>query len=567
MFIPGIASDFPAEAFTNLAKRGKLRHLTLLDSKMVHSFFVLPLPTFHNLTTLKLYGKTEWQSVIEVLLSSPALQSLALDFNFLMQDSEDGTLYSFVEAYDIQRKKRKLPLLKIKELEFGKGFLPTETETDNDYDLPNYLSNLTDLSALKNVKINNAITETKGGSPEMTIYDIDATLFFPALNLEHIAFSCFTRDIFDIIEHVNLGSTGSIKLTSLDTIESCPPGPNNLCEDPWGKQFYDPSYFENFEIPLHVGGFHWKSLHFREGENGEEQEEKVKEYILEFVGRCEDLEELTWGMDSRTFEIFKGETLPTMKRLRTLVIPRYPGSPEMPVIPRSSVEHVDITVSDKRHSATFQEERYRLAIAKELFKINREAFESRGEGQDKGTKLKYLGLGTSIYTCMLPALRDIEDGTNVEWKVVKLSKQEAFEFEGVKNLLMKEGHIKAGPLMELKDWDAEEDWNDAATMVGDLENEAKDMNLEEKRSIWEYSDNDTDDEDEEASEKGGSVMAQGKRADRMIDLLDSDSGSDDENGDDRNYCSSCEDDSDDEGASLSVIWEVDEEDEDKEGWV
>lgn len=458
-----------------------MRDLVLAGSRRTRPFD-LPLTGFQNLDKLVLNGvrakhsADEWiNDIVSVLFRSPGLQSLGLSLGGRQSDlaqfiwlgpyERSGCLVEICQRYHAERENRKAPLLSLTELELGNGFLPPPTDPSVQAQdaQSEYLSLLTDLSALRTLKIKNFARHRwdseNTGSNERDNFSaatlhFHAPLLYRAENLNNLSATKVTSDVIRLISHIRTSNSSS-NLSSVKFGGTCPSP--DLMQEVWAG-----SEAEFLVHSMHSTGFHWRSLDISDVHTNSSN-------LINYLKRCKSLEELTCRLSERRLELFKQKVLPRLENLHTLMIGNiqtdnlvdhiFPNP-----IPRITNVGLELNADPKattskslfksftslslksgsqkewKEELRLREEeargeKIRQEIALDLLKVSWKAWERRKE-EERGTKLKYVGLGYRVYTYMLPGLG--EKGKQDRWKVVKLSHDDAMEFGVVRELMLLE---------------------------------------------------------------------------------------------------------------------------------
>ena len=446
----------------------------------------LSLKGFQHLSKLVLTGVRvgrwayEWvNDIVSVLFRSPGLQSLGLSLGEPESDLSQAMwleIYArsrcFIEIcrqYHAERENRKVPLLRLTELELGTGFLPPPMDIsaqaqDEEHD---YVSLLTDLTALRTLKIQNFAQNLwdveNAGVNIIRNYNaatlhFHAPLFYHAENIIKVSATILTSDVIHLINHIR-ESNPSSHLSSLE----------------FGGEFISPDVTEGLSVnareeflirSLQSTGFHWRSLDISDVRTS-------LSHLIDYLKRCKSLEELTCRMSERRLELFKQKVLPRLESLHTLMIGNIQTDSLVDHLfpnPIPRIKNVELEIKAdaeaKKPKSLFKSlkglsvksgaqngwrekwreeltlrqeeatgEKIRQEIAADLFKTSWKAWERRKEGE-RGAKLKYVGLGYRVYTYMLPSPG--EKGNQDKWKVVKLSHDESMEFKAVKKFLLED---------------------------------------------------------------------------------------------------------------------------------
>jgi hypothetical protein len=456
-----------------------LRDLVLAGSRYTRPFD-LPLRGFQNLNKLVLnrvrggHSADAWiNDITSVLFRSPSLKSLALSLDGRQSDlalntwlrpfQQSGCLVEICQRYHAERENRKAPLLSLVELDLGNGFIPTDLRSHTDDIDSDYLSRLTDLAALRTLKIKNFVRShedsdstdrvERENSSAGTLH-FHAPVLYKAVNIATLSVTKLTADVIRLISRVLVNNPPS-HLSSIQFGGVCP-SPNDM-ED----MGIDPD--EEFLVhSLHSTGFHWRSLDISDVNTNSSN-------LIDYLKRCKSLQELSCRMSERRLELFKQKVLPRLENLHTLTIGNiqtdnlvdhiFPNP-----IPRTTNVGLELKADPetRKSKSLFRSlkslalktesqkewkeelrlreeeangEKRRQEIAEDLFKVSWKAWERRKDGE-RGVKLKYVGLGYRVYTYLLPGPG--ENGKKDKWKVVRLSHDDAMEFEAVKNLLFSE---------------------------------------------------------------------------------------------------------------------------------
>lgn len=476
------------DAINVLATEGRLRNLEFIASRDLERFgIVMPDLTLPNLNKLVLHGvrrmtKQLVSRFVNMLLASPHLRILGLSGDGIEYDDDDGELFfqEMCRLYGSRREDKNGPLLQLEELELGNGFQLTESARSQFLQLPppnglaietdNYLSRLTDLKYLRKVRLDNAAKRDElddrpwlghvdesdycirddldpycNESLHFTHYN-DSEILYLAVNLEHISFGYISFTLIELITCLRFGSMVP-KLDSLQIgrYSSIQP-PRLLWPEPQGPDERRPN---SAAEALHMTGYHWRHFDFSDLSVDPNA-------VLEFIERCSVLESLTCGFSEAMLMRFKSSILPGMQHLHTLMItPYYQSRPFSRPVTRIPPE-LDIKLNTGKINSAGdvcygeldppdwkrfdwakrekeEEEESQRAIASEIFDISWAAWENR-EGEDQGTRLKFVGLGYRVYTRMWRGFEKSRSG----WTTVRLPHERAMEFNAVKTMSFSE---------------------------------------------------------------------------------------------------------------------------------
>jgi hypothetical protein len=399
--------------------------------------FSLEIPLFQGLTTLAIHKleRKSWSEnvddVAEVLLASPGLKSLSLSLmpeTGLVNDQLRKLINYFHE------KSGGTPL-KLSKIHFGLGFLPVAPGWSFPED--DYLDQLTDLSSLVEMRLDNRSTNAAGF--EIPNFEIHAKLFSNANHIEKISVERLSPDIVELIQLLKENSVRPKLLGDIEVskyFETLEPGEAEYWDEvEQGKNLTS--------VPLEETGFHWRRVAY-----GTKLSKDIRntstDLLQNFIGKCGELQEISIPMNREHLDLFKASVMSQLGSLHTLIIPgghipdmelKKPGMhPHNETNKRRKIEHVE---SERKLDAEHEDQR--LELAKELFEHNRRLIR-----QDPNIfPLRYVGVGTHVYLYLLansfstpPLSFSIESssGSTEEFQIIKLSAETARDFDAVRRL-------------------------------------------------------------------------------------------------------------------------------------
>jgi hypothetical protein len=456
------------ENINALAGEGELRNLEIIASwDLKRNGIIIPKLTLPNLSKLVIHGirrisKRHIPRFVNMLLASPHLGTLGLSGDGVEYEDDDDVRFmeEMCIVYAGRRGETQPWLLQLEELVLGNGFQLSLSSYGGNI---SYLSYMTNLECLRRVRLDNAGKRNELDSRPWLGYDNeqddiplsshefphftqfnDLRLLHPAINLEHISIGYLTLTLIELIDTLR-SKNASSRLDSLQIgrYSSIQPPPLALL----GAQIdgIPPS----LGYVLHQTGHHWRTFDFSDLSLDPNT-------VLDFIECCSLLESLTCGISNTMLTRFKRSILPGMKHLHTLMItPYYQHQPFAHPVTRIPPE-MDIKIdSGKIHSPSDivyaepdlpdwkrfdwakqekeEEEESQQAIAAELLDISWTAWGNRKDG-DRGTKLKFVGLGYRVYTRLWCGFEKSESG----WTTVRLPHEKAMEFNSVRTMAFSE---------------------------------------------------------------------------------------------------------------------------------
>jgi hypothetical protein len=434
-----------------LAKLEKLKEVTLIAFRDYDIDFRWKIPCFQNLRKLVVHGiehddnrtdgKSAFAEIAKILLASPNLEFLGLSSS-LDEGHTNINLWLLVETYDSERGSSGCGLLKLTELHLGSGYLPIEVplpgKQKNDY-----LSKLTDLSALTALHINNwnAPFDYETGVPFL---QIDSTLFENAVNLQRISADRLSEDVVELIQHhCSQQSSASLVLS-----EICVPRFYETQETVGSTLDDDESSLVRgnalFSWPLSsIAPFHGRKLSV--GSKAYSADHDLNAKVLTYISNCVDLEELVLGLlqpqvlDHAPWQRFTKEVLSKLLKLRVLIMPADEMDLQRTLVPldpwqRNWAKRFGLDGKVTEEAATAVVHR-KTEVAVEIF---RQIKQSMG-------KLQYLGIGRDIYTCMIAMpyssakaafevqTSDANGVRNETYQIIQLSTSETMRFKAIQS--------------------------------------------------------------------------------------------------------------------------------------
>jgi hypothetical protein len=213
-------------------------------------------PPFCGLRKLELYGMGHEHAgrvheIEEILVSCPDMIDLSLSLS--MADSAvhdcNDLLPKLIQRYSSTPEKR----LRLQSLRLGYGFLPIQSS-------PEYMSELTDLTILKTLRLDN---DNVGVSTGVMDAPIDAKLFASAASVTSFSAERLSPDVVELIDLLN--SAG--KLVDLSLPRFCDTQPRARMDknnEFWGPERYNEELIDLpqwgptqlFSQPLEQAGRH-----------------------------------------------------------------------------------------------------------------------------------------------------------------------------------------------------------------------------------------------------------------------------------------------------------------------
>jgi len=441
--------DLKFNLLQRLARCEKLKHLTLMVIDACHEIeFTWRIPPLRNLRTLALFGlerssfHDNVDDIAEVLLSSPELTSLGLSLK-TEPGLDNDMLRKLINYYQLKRKERGTLLLRLSKLRLGLGFLPSAPRFQ--YMEDDYLKDLTDLTALKELHINNWNLDPDWDVP---YWEIHPTLFIRATHLRKILVERLSPDIVELINLLKSSGSGTVSLDEIEvsryfeTVEPIQQGE--------AEEFFDGDFQGKplYSLPLEQTGLHWRRVSY--GAKLKNDKQNMAEHLLHnFVARCPNLEELSIPMSSEHVEFFKSSVIPKARGLHTLILPRGHIADLVPSLPHQidrerMCKRIKLEYDEELQKIEREQEKWRIDFVTDLFAVNRHLVLQNSDI----APLRYIGVGTHVYCCMLPAPsisnpevsiavnHSSSDGTTTveKYQIVKLSSDQARAFPSVRRL-------------------------------------------------------------------------------------------------------------------------------------
>jgi len=425
-----------------LVRFDTLQEVSLINTSSDPDCFDIRLPSFRNLSKLELLGMHQGrdgrherdQEVAKILIACPHIRMLALSTAGWAEQDDIALLPKLVQYYLNETSQR----LRLRSLRLGYGFLPIESPSD-------YLSELTDTTLLESLRLDN---DNVNVTTIVTDAPIDVKQFDSATNITSLTAERLSADIVALIHQLN--SSGQLNTLLLPRYCDTQPrtrmdeeddhwwddwyGPDGLAEPPqWGP-------YQLFSEPLGQAGKHWKSLLigdiFRT--------EYLNDCILDCIATYVHLEILTLPLQAESWPCFRDGIMPKLRYLQELFLVggKMAGTHGYPGFAVSDDEiHSSRTAQQEREKLIKQRDQEYTAhlttFATAVFRENRSKI-ARGEDY---AELRYLGLGSSVYTCVLlsaqcssglAAFSVEEDGERRKHQVVLLDEDEANAFESMR---------------------------------------------------------------------------------------------------------------------------------------
>lgn len=424
--------------FDSLARSDTLQEVSLINTSSDPDCFDIRLPPFRNLYRLELLGMHQGRDgrherdreVAKILITCPDIRVLALSTAGWAEQDDIALLPKLVQHYRTETSQR----LRLRSLRLGYGFLPVRSPSD-------YLSELTDTTLLETLRLDN---DNVNITTIVTDAPIDVEQFASAINITSLTAERLSADIVALIHQ--LSSSG--QLTTLSLPRYCDTQPRARMDeenDHWWDDWYGPDGLaeppqwepnQTFSEQLEQAGKHWKSLLigdiFRT--------EYLDDGILDCIATYTHFEILTLPLHAHQWPRFRDGIMPRLPYLQELFLVGgkmagthgYPGfavsddemySSKMPELEREKL----IKQRDEEYTA------HLTTFATTVFRENRSKI-ARGEVY---AELRYLGLGSFVYTCLLlPARASCEmaafsvekDGESRKYQVVLLDEDGANVF-------------------------------------------------------------------------------------------------------------------------------------------
>jgi hypothetical protein len=418
-----------------LASLDTLKEVSLINNEGCPHDFENGIPPFRNLSKLELlrmdyeYEDREIE-VAKILISCPHMRELALSTVGWTSEDDIDLLPKLVQHYRSKTNKR----LKLRSLRLGYGFLPVRSPLG-------YLSDLTDTTLLEILRLDNENISTGN---VMTDAPIDVKQFVSANNVKSFTAERLSPDIVELIHQLN--SSGH--LTTLSLPRYCDTQPRARMDeddeywwDDWygedtpGPPTWDPA--QMFSEPLEQAGSHRKNISigdiFRT--------EHLNDHILNCITTYSRVEVLTLSLPVWSWLQFRDEIMPGLRHLQQLFLvgDKNVGSYGYQGEVFQWGQTMGKTQEEVDEMAKQQDKDYadhQVTFARDVFYANR----SRIARGDDCAVLKYLGLGSSVFTCMLlPATASCgllpfsieKDGGSWLYHIILLDSDEATAFGSV----------------------------------------------------------------------------------------------------------------------------------------
>jgi hypothetical protein len=429
-----------------LASFDTLREVSLINNEGYPYNFENRIPPFRNLTKLELlrmdhdYDDRDLE-VAKVLISCPRLRELALSTVGWTREEPIDLLPKLVQHYRSETDKR----LELRSLRLGYGFLPIQSPLG-------YLSELTDTTLLETLRLDN---ENLSINNVMSDAVIDVKQFESANNVRSFTAERLSRDIVELVSQLNLSG----HLDTLSLPRYCDTQPrarmdehNEYWFDDWygegtdGPPAWSPA--QMFSEPLEQAGSHWKNISigdiFRT--------EHLDDHIFDCIATYSHVEVLTLPLGS--WPRVRDEILPGLRRLHQLFLVGgknassygYQGGLfDWEQMNGKSQQELDEMV--KQQNKEYAD--HQILFARDVFYANRSKI-ARG---DDCAVFRYLGLGSSVYTCMLlPAIASCglapssveKGGESLRYHVVHLDDDEANAFDSIREFNEEIAELRVG---------------------------------------------------------------------------------------------------------------------------
>jgi hypothetical protein len=431
-----------------LASFDTLREVSLINNEGYPYNFENQIPPFRNLTKLELlrldhdYDARDLE-VAKVLVSCLRLRELALSTVGWTKEEAIDLLPKLVRHFRSETNKR----LELKSLRLGYGFLPIQTPLA-------YLSELTDTTLLETLRLDN---ENLSIDSVMSDAIIDVEQFASANNVRSFTAERLSRDIVELISQLNL--SGHLNALSLprycDTQPRARMDKNNeyWWDDWYGENTDGPpawSSTQMFSEPLEQAGSHWKN--FSIGDIF--RTEYLDDHVLDCIVTYSHVEVLTLPLPVESWPRFRDEILPELRHLQQLFLVGAKNAGSYGYQGCVYIWHqnngktqqeVDemIKQQDKDHAD------HQVIFARDVFHANR----SRIARGDDCAVFRYLGLGSSVYTCMLlPATASYglapfsveKDGESLRYHIILVESDEATAFDSIREFNEEIAELRVG---------------------------------------------------------------------------------------------------------------------------
>ncbi|KAF7180794.1 hypothetical protein CNMCM7691_010085 [Aspergillus felis] len=409
------------------------------------------LPRFKNLQSLALHrlGEREWRDqtsdVVEVLLASPGLRDLGLSF-VPEAGLDNDFLCKVISDFRSRRQQLEQSALQLKSLHLGIGTMPWSNPR---FDMPGYLDDLTDLSHLTSLRLDNMHYLPFEG-PVVPYEPIDPTLFQHATNLRKISVERFGPDILRLVQLLQEVQS-PLRLDALDVLDygnTLQPDSPEFANEPL-HEFHTPEFVGEpiYSVPLDKTGVAWRRLCYSgpvAWDNSEEMLKKSRELLTHFVARCTALEELIIPIHNRDeFDVLKTDVLPRLPNLHTLHLPWPDLAAFLSDLEKPWHEPYHLhNMSEEEKERLFQkdreldreQEKSRISLVHELFSYHLQLREDREEM----SPLRYIAIERDVYARhwtnpSAEGLYRLNDGSSI----IRLSRDEARTVGIVENLCRK----------------------------------------------------------------------------------------------------------------------------------
>jgi hypothetical protein len=431
-----------------LASFDTLREVSLINNEGYPYNFENRIPPFRNLTKLELlrmdhdYDDRDLE-VAKVLISCPRLRELALSTVGWTREEPIDLLPKLVQHYRSETDKR----LELRSLRLGYGFLPIQSPLG-------YLSELTDTTLLETLRLDN---ENLSINNVMSDAVIDVKQFESANNVRSFTAERLSRDIVELVSQLNLSG----HLDTLSLPRYCDTQPrarmdehNEYWFDDWygegtdGPPAWSPA--QMFSEPLEQAGSHWKNISigdiFRT--------EHLDDHIFDCIATYSHVEVLTLPLPVGSWPRLRDEILPGLRRLHQLFLVGgknassygYQGGLfDWEQMNGKSQQELDEMV--KQQNKEYAD--HQILFARDVFYANRSKI-ARG---DDCAVFRYLGLGSSVYTCMLlPAIASCglapssveKGGESLRYHVLHLDDDEANAFDSIREFNEEIAELRVG---------------------------------------------------------------------------------------------------------------------------
>lgn len=380
--------------------------------------------------------------MVEVLLASPGLRHLGLSF-VPEAGLDNDFLCEVISDFRSRQQQVEQPTLQLESLHLGIGTMPW---TNPHFDIPGYIDDLTDLSHLTSLRLDNMHYLPFYG-PVVPYKPIDPALFQHAINLRRISVERFGPDILCLVQLLQEVQS-PLRLDALDVLEygnTLQPDSPEFANEPL-HEFHTPEFVGEpiYSVPLDKTGNAWRRLCYSgpvAWDNSKEMLKKSRELLTHFVARCKALEELIIPIHNRDeFDILKTDVLPCLPKIHTLHLP-WPdlatflsdlGTPwHEPYHLHHMSEEEKERLFQKDRELDREQEKSRISLVHELFSYHLHLREDRA-GM---SPLRYVAIDRDVYARhwtnpSAEGLYRLNDGSSI----IRLSRDQAKTAGIVENL-------------------------------------------------------------------------------------------------------------------------------------